>query len=661
MRQVEPTKARLRRITIPVSLLSATSEDEAALDYASPVAYLISNLSSTLRCALGTRAKAFQLTNPSPASLPTKGAPPTTEPLVLTLGLLLDSAEAGRLVDQGPSAEDEAACAEFRAFWGAKSELRRFKDGAIVESVVWEEPSQGGLGQQRNKVVSQIVAYVLESRHGIPNADVDVFAGAMDHLLVEPEAIRRAIFLEDSVANNKGFGSIMGAFDAIVKELKELPDLPLEITAIQPSSAGLRYSTIFTPSPRRLKNFEQFPDSTKYIEVHDIILTLEGSGRWPDDLEGVQKIKAAFLAKIAEGLSGLHSIFKADVVFDLSARTLDDNVSLEILTATGFAFRARIYYERSLMLLQRRNAQLGLSTSVADSPLDLYNERFVHAPRHHAALATLQHHFTSYSPTVRLVKRWFSSHMLSPSFPTDLLEILSASVFVDPSSPYEVPHSGATGFARVMEKLASWNWRDEPLVVALYSFSNATTAGRRPAFPTLAKAIAVAAFQEQRLSDPQIAEYAWKVCTEEDPAGKVWGRRTGKVMAGRVRGLARATLKTMNEGLVAGGLEVEVSSARFGDSCWDRELTHSSQQLFSPPLGDYNFLIHLDSSVVPRHFQSLSPDPKALSRPRSSILAGTVMSELEDGAPVRFGWDPVSDFVRDVEVRSVPPFNEARS
>lgn len=627
------------RITLPTDLSTLTDAD---LDHPDQLNYIISSVSSTIRRALGTRAKAFHLTAPATPSLPTRGRAPSSSPIVLTLGILLDATESGRLVDQGPSAEDEPACEEFRSFWGPKSELRRFKDGSILESVVWDEMSSEGMGQQRNKVASQVVEYILATRH---SATVEIFAAAMDHLIVEPHHVRQAVYVDDSVATGKGFGNIMGAYDELVKELKELPDLPLSVSSVQASSSGLRYSTLFTPSGRRLKQFERFAESTKYIEIHDILLTLEGSGRWPDDLEGVQKIKSAFLAKMAEGLSELHSVTKADVVFDLDARAIDDNVSLEILTTTGFAFRARISYDRSALLLQ---SQAG-GTFAGDSPTDLYQERFVHAPRHHNAIATLQHTFTSYSHTVRLVKRWFSSHMLSPNYPSEVLELLVASVFLDPSTLYEPPQSGATGFARVMDKLSSWDWREEPLTVALYSFQGAVTSGRRPCFPPLAKAIATTHFRAHRAEDPSISEFAWRVCTEEDPKGMVWGRRTDRVVAGRTRGLARATLKALNEGLVSGSLVVDVSPiiVRLNDDL----LTARLQQLFSPPLGDYNFLIHLDATVVPRYFQSISPDPNSMaSRSSRSILSGSIMGQVDSDSAVRLAYDPVAAYVQELQV-----------
>lgn len=552
------TRYNRRRITVPASLLSASSSDDS-LDYSDALSHLTSSMTYTLRRALGSRVRAFQLTAPPSPSLPVKGSAPSPSSITLSLGLLVDPVESSRVVDQGPSAEDEAACAEWSAFWGPKSELRRFKDGAIVETVVWDEMGRNGLGPQRNMVVSRIIKYILNHRHGVPSANIEVFAGAMDHLMVEPDAIRRAIFLEDSFATGKGFGNIMNAFDDLAKVLKDLPDLPLAISSVAPSSAGLRYSTIFTPSPRRLKDFERFPDSTKYISTHDILLTLESSGRWPDDLEGVQKIKAAFLTKIGAGLEKNHQVVKAEVAFDLDARPVDDNVSLEILTSSGYGFRARIFYDRSHLLLKQRVGQIG---AAGIPSLAAYDERFVHAPRHHGAVATLQHHFTSYSHTIRLVKRWFSSHMLLPFFDEELIEILVASIFIDAASPFDPPQSGATGFARVMEKLASWKWRDEALMVPLYTFSTATTSGRRATFPPAQKAKAKAAFEKRRLEDGQVNEWAWVIATEEDVMGRVWGRRTDKVVAARARGLAKATLKTLNDGVTAGGLVVEVRSSR---------------------------------------------------------------------------------------------------
>lgn len=545
------------RITLPAE---PKVDADAAVDFADPFAYLTASVCATLKRALGSRVRNFSVTASPVEALPVTGSTKRPSTRTLSVGFVLDPVDSLRLVDQGPSAEDEDACADFRAFWGAKSELRRFQDGAIVESVVWDEVSPVGLGQQRSTIVRRIVEHILHERHGVPAANIDFFAGAFDHLLVEPEALRRSLYLEDSVVNGKGFTNVVTAFDDLAKEIKDLPELPLSVSAVQPCSPSLRYSSTFVPSPRRLKDYARLPPSTKYFDAHDILLTFEGSGRWPDDLEGIQKIKAAFLGKVGEGLEATRAVLRAELVFDTDARPIDDNVALEIITASGWAFRARVFYDRSQTLLEEREDQLGEVTTAAGTgtPLDLYLQRFVHAPKHHAAISTLQNHYPSFSPTVRLFKRWLSAHLLSAHFAAEQIELLVAAVFLDPASPYGVPNSGATGFARVLEQLARWKWRDEPVLVPIYTFTTAITSGRRAVLPTAERAEAIASFQALRLAKPHIEENAWILATENDFEGTVWGRETSKVAAARVRSLAIAALGTLRAGVVQGGLVPEV-------------------------------------------------------------------------------------------------------
>lgn len=526
-----------------------------------------------------------------------------------------------------------------------------------MEAVVWDQPGPGGLGPRRSTIVRRIVEYILGERHGVPAANIDFFAGAMDHLLVEPEAIRRSIYLEDPVTAGKGFSAAITAFDELAKEITDMKDLPLSVSAVQPCSPGLRYSTPFTPSPRRLKDFDRLPASLKNLDPHDFHITLEGSGSWPDELEAVQKIKAAFLAKLGENLESSRSVLQAQVVIDVEARPIDDNVALEILTATGWAFRARIFYDRSQILLEEREDQLGdldEASGSRSSSLDAYLQRFVQRPKHHAAISSLQNHFPSFSPTVRLLKRWVSAHMLSAHFSDEQLELVAASVFIDAASPFDPPQSGATGFARALERIASWKWRDEPLLVPIYSFQTAVSSGRRPVLPTADRARATDAFQSMRLAKPAMDSHAWVIATESDLDGLYWGGATGKVAAARVRGLAKAALAALQAGVTEGGLSVEVSCLAFLSSA-----AHSLaalQQIFSPPLGDYAFLIHLDASLVPRHFQSFTPVAEALARrPRSSILSGSLMGETEDDEDeMRAGWDPVADLIKQLQVCHCP-------
>ncbi|EDO27361.1 predicted protein [Nematostella vectensis] len=55
------------------------------------------------------------------------------------------------------SDENNLEAAIFREFWGSKSELRRFKDGSILEAVVWPSSSAG----ERRTVCERIIKYLL--------------------------------------------------------------------------------------------------------------------------------------------------------------------------------------------------------------------------------------------------------------------------------------------------------------------------------------------------------------------------------------------------------------------------------------------------------------------------------------------------------------------
>jgi hypothetical protein len=85
----------------------------------------------------------------------------------LTVGLRLHADEAFKPVVMGPGADDDAAAAPFRALWGARSELRRFRDGRICEAVVVTLPPA-----QRARTVPTLVAMLLARHFGVHLPDL---------------------------------------------------------------------------------------------------------------------------------------------------------------------------------------------------------------------------------------------------------------------------------------------------------------------------------------------------------------------------------------------------------------------------------------------------------------------------------------------------------
>ncbi|KAF9024363.1 hypothetical protein BDZ89DRAFT_125342 [Hymenopellis radicata] len=111
----------------------------AISDHGSRHNALLATMSSRLRHGLGNRTKVVTFLHPAPPSCPLSQALPSN-PNILFIGLVDDPEHAFRQVDHGPDAKDPDPnnAAQFRELWGEKAELCIFKDGKILESVVWD-------------------------------------------------------------------------------------------------------------------------------------------------------------------------------------------------------------------------------------------------------------------------------------------------------------------------------------------------------------------------------------------------------------------------------------------------------------------------------------------------------------------------------------------
>ena len=57
------------------------------------------------------------------------------------------------LVEHGPIMSEGEQCDAFRKLWQSRSELRRFKDGAVREAVVWS--------CERHRIIEDAVAHLM--------------------------------------------------------------------------------------------------------------------------------------------------------------------------------------------------------------------------------------------------------------------------------------------------------------------------------------------------------------------------------------------------------------------------------------------------------------------------------------------------------------------
>lgn len=586
------------------------------LDYGSQFSYLLHSINRTLQTALGNRARAFTIIIPSPSPRSVNLGPaeiPSSALASAVIGLTLDPENAFRLVDHGPAAsekDDSDEAKEFRALWGDKAELRRFKDGSIVESVVWEVTTV----EERARIPERIVRHILQLHFGVSDVQVKGFQGDFDTLVRVPPPFVSRIVLPGA---QPGYKSALTAFDTLVRLLRSLdtappktslPTIPLSVLSVSPASQALRYTSTFTPLPLPLTHANSMSPSNRHLPSMDVVIQFERSGKWPDDLHAFQAMKLVFLEEVAACVLGrtADTGLRAGIVFPEGVPTRgasggDDTQDLaktylEIVTPEGWAFSVRVWHDREAILLERalgtkklffqtnanakRNAtSLTTNKKNLERALTFYKRVYIHAPRHHRAIASLVHRFTSFSGTVRLVQRWFASHWLLSETPksngegpthvrTEAVELIVAYVFLVVCGGKEgVPVTKELGFFKFVEFLSRWEW-EKGIYAPIYE-DNADADARdgltsTPAsFETKTEETVQKKAPKATVKAGSARSGAWTLATREDPEGRMWTESGPTiVIARRLQNLAKAAVKFVDESekTEIGALEPRVRS-----------------------------------------------------------------------------------------------------
>ncbi|KAJ5110750.1 hypothetical protein N7532_001285 [Penicillium argentinense] len=496
-------------------------------------------LYTVLSRALGDRVKLISLASHSADSWSVRSkAPAKKASYDLSVGLLLDAENVSRVVDHGPPAEEKEEAASFRAFWGQKSELRRFKDGSIMESLVWsDQPSE-------DSIVHQILVCILERHFQIPEDDFLLTGDEYDDLLYDEG--------DGIVAyTSSPFQSINEAFSELEQSIRSMEEVPLEIRHLAPASPLLRYTAL------------RIQGHGGAHEPADVVLQFESSARWPDDFAAIQMTKAAFLLKIGDSL----------------------HAYLDIIHTSGFLFRLRIHHEREQTLLERHLKDKSISPREREEAayaLFAYKKNFVQAPRLTQAFRSLCTRFPLLSPTIRLVKFWFSSHLFSAQICEELIELMTTRAFTQPY-PWNSPSSIMTGFLRTLHFLSRWDWQQEPFILDLSGgLSSEVIENIRTRFTAW------------RNIDPAMNTVALFAASDIDTEGVTWTQyeMPSKVVAGRMSVLAKAAISLLR----TQGHDLDVPD------------------LFQTSLAPYDFVIHLRSKMLGDHsavskFKNLAETP----------------------------------------------------
>ncbi|XP_063215602.1 nucleolar protein 6 isoform X2 [Bacillus rossius redtenbacheri] len=519
---------------------------------------------SVLRKGLGERVSAVVPALLQPAAWSCSQPPPARE-RSLVLGLGLNPEATHGVVTKGPQA-NTAEAKEFQEFWGSRSELRRFRDGSICEAVVWS----GNTLAERRLLCRQIVEYLLQHKLGLAGSDIlyiaDQFEDLIKQKMLVPEGFEYGTGEEAALA-------VLRAFGELAEDVRELKNMPLDVTGVQGTDSVFSYTDTFPPlatrysatstkvtvdGPRcRLLN-PKTGLAPRWVPAVRGVIHLALSNKWPNDLDAVRRIKAAFYIELAKKLSE-----------QCDTTALPFTTHVDILK-NGFVFRLQLAYPSEVGLLKKQVSPQGV-TSYVDTEESLALEKaIVHMPTLTAALHRVHQQHPSYGPACCLAKRWLSSQLLDPRhFPDAVTELLVAWLYLCPE-PCQPPMQPQLAFFRFLHLVSSTNWSSEPIIL---NFNNEMMREEVLEIET--------SFQQSRGTRPPLF-----IATSYHRSGCEWTRDapTLQILV-RVAMLAAAALKVVEGRLLTDNLDQRL--------------------IFRHSLSTYDVVIHLRPLLNPRRYEAV--------------------------------------------------------
>ncbi|EMG50922.1 UTP22 U3 small nucleolar RNA-associated protein 22 [Candida maltosa Xu316] len=564
-------------MTAPEEVLDSFGPLEK-ISFISFESYFKNKVYAILTKALGDRVNLISIKVDHPVtSYPIHKRKPSHVNTTFTIGLQLNAEESDKLVTKGPNNEDKEEGLKFRSFWGNKASLRRFKDGSIQHCVVWAIKDQ-------EPIVLTIIKYAL---------DTHLHSEVSQHLVTEVTNFDKKlpVALLPSASNQvitslASFTVLRNSFDTLSKFLINL-DLPLNIKTVLPASTSLRYSSVLQPVPFAASN----PDFW-----NDCVLQFETSTRWPDEISALEKTKTAFLLKIHEELADTE--YTSFVSKDESIPFNENITLLNILTPDGYGFRIRVFTERDEIMYLRAVANADKQKALVQDVYLKFNEKYIGAVKHTRTITQLAQHFQFYSPTVRFFKQWLDSQLLLHHFSDELVELIALKPFVDPA-PYSIPHSVENGFLQILNFIANWNWKEDPLILDLVKSTADEDNKLSDKLTIQAHRIIEQNFDKIRKTDPSGIKTQLFVGSKDDPSGILWSNELTLPIATRLTALSRAAMGLIKkDGVSESNLDL----------------------IFTPALQDYDFTINVKANNITTSSGILPPNTfKNLIQPLTSF------------------------------------------
>lgn len=522
----------------------------------------------------------------------------------VTVGLILDEQECekGQTFAVGPQhagLDSKTINARFDKFWGAKSEMRKFAGGEVKFLVSWDR-------NPHKLVVTSITEYLLGEYF---SAETAASLTVCNQRLLEMLHVPDLPGCSKLPVNGKELFSLKhDEFLALANILMSAESgVNMRIVRVSPISASLRDASIACPAPYDLDS----DDSVGWG-----LIEFETSQKWPETLFALEQTKTAFLLKISEKLADFGE-YRSVVGSERGVIMATDKVRfLQVETPKGFIFRFRIKTEVDEFLYEEWDKRTKTTAYLAK-----YRQLYSGAQAHTLRIQALSRRFPFYSAAVRLLKTWFNRHLLTSHVREELIELLALQPFVD-SSPYVPPSSPVSAFFRSLEFLASWNWKEEPLILDVFP----ATSEQRDTATKLSGVEGVRmdparyqqlrnTFQRVRQSDPGLVHCPLFVGTRDDETGVLWSQQvpasqTGLVAGSRMTALARAAYGVVTR--PRSGADARVS-----------------QLLFEPSLSDFDVVLRVHDDRTSAKKGTYRNLRLATSFPTGSALAARLSRPVD--------------------------------
>ncbi|XP_068153194.1 nucleolar protein 6 [Drosophila tropicalis] len=454
----------------------------------------------------------------------------------IQLGLILNPEHAYEVLDKGPaSQDDEEGAAEFRSFWGDKSNLRRFQDGSICEAVVWAAVKDSPA--KKRLIVKDICLHLLEHHFKLDKDDVQFIANELDivyklspwfkvNKLMDKTKMKEEI--DQNTDSEALTPNVIRCYDELARQLHGLDDLPLEIVSISGVSPIFRYCEPqpVLPQTRLLANRRIHTN-----HVLRVVIQLGQSGKWPNELAALRALKTAFLIEIGEKLKE-----QCHLNWSLTCEGL-------LIIKRGYCFLIELAHSKELALLKQQVNERGITTYV-DNPQsrDLERRHYI-LPKVSGALHSLHQSHSAYGPTVLIAKQWLASQLIDDGLWSPVAtELLVAYLYQQRHAPH-ITAAPQTGFIRLLQLLALSDWQGE---LFLLNFNNS--------WEDQQIADLEHSFRSERESYPPLA---LATSYDQQHAGRLWttDETPNRLVLNHVSKLARHALELIETNLMSKSLQ----------------------------------------------------------------------------------------------------------